>query len=186
MSKTVIAVTLGVAALLSGCVGDGADSLSTTEQKAVIDPAAWVNIRLEPVRAGVTGIQCAPWEVMIGIHLEQRRAICASILSFYHIFNTLTDPPNGTVVGQMPQMHGCPPGYFIQGVIPVGEDEYLSCAALSIDGVVQAFPTQLAMNKDGGNASVPTYGISPNMHVCPPGFAMMGIQQAQNALFCGN
>jgi hypothetical protein len=186
MRKNVSVVTLGIVTLLSGCMGDGLDSLSTTEQKVANDPPVWINVHLEPLNPAVAGIQCARGEVMIGIHLGQRKMICAGFTFPFEIFDTLTDPPRGHTVGASPEMHGCPAGYFIQGIVQTGDDEFLNCVAIAVNGFGQTFPTELREDRDGGTASVATYGISPNMHVCPRGFAMIGIQQDDNALYCGN
>ncbi|HEX3478792.1 MAG TPA: hypothetical protein VHT91_27410 [Kofleriaceae bacterium] len=191
MNRNAIVLALGATGLLSGCVGDGSnndDSVSTATQNLVVAPNAFVALHVTPAGAPLS---CASNEVMIGIHLAQGRVICAALNFGYKVQLRYTDPPapNGTSVGSSPVMHGCAPNFFIQAVhlMGPGQDESLDCVALeTADNVALTYSSTYQDRNSPPTASVATYNISPNMHVCRPNFAMVGIHQSQNNLFCAD
>lgn len=71
-----------------------------------------------------------------------------------------------------------------------GEDEELRCVSLqTADNVALTYSRTLHDGRgprDNGTKSTTEYGISPEMHVCPNGFAMAGIHQSQNDLWCAD
>jgi hypothetical protein len=188
MSKPVIMVTLGVAALLSGCAEGGADndeSLSTSTEHNEVPSGFFGGLHV------TQSLSCASSEVMIGIHLGLGRVICGTLNPGYSVLARLTDPPapNGTRVGSSPVMHGCPTNYFVRSLLPTGpgENEALDCVLVANDsGAAVTYNSTYQDRNSPPTASIPTYDLVPNMHVCKPGFAMVGIQQSQNNLFCAD
>jgi len=194
--KNAIVLALGATVLLSGCVGDDSsnndssnnDSVSTTTENLVVAHNSFVALHVTPQGAL---LRCASNEVMIGIHLAQGRVICAALNFGYKVQSRYTDPPapDGTRVGSNPVMHGCAPNYFIQAVTQMGPGRAESLDCVSLQTANNVALTYSSTYQDGSSpptASVPTYNISPNMHVCKSNFAMVGIHQAQNNLFCAD
>lgn len=191
MNTNAIVLALGATALLSGCIGDGSAndvSESTATENLVVAQNAFVALHVTPAGAP---LRCASNEVMIGIHLAQGRVICAALNFGYKVQIRYTDPPapNGTRVGSNPVMHGCAPNFFIQAVnlMGPGQDESLDCVSLeTADNVALTYSSTYQDGNSPPTASVATYGLSPNMHVCKPNNAMVGIHQSQNNLFCAD
>jgi hypothetical protein len=157
----------------------GNESESTSTADVTLAPGAFVAIH------ETNGLNCAFNEVMIGIHFAQTKSICAGLNFGYRVQTTVTDPPQGTQVGD-PAMHGCPNNYFIQGVAPTGDDESLTCVALQTSSSVALTYSGTSMDSNGKTQS-DIYNITkPKMHACPVNFAMVGIQQDRNDLFCAD
>jgi hypothetical protein len=132
------------------------------------------------------GFYCAQDEVMLGIHLNQQKVICASLNYGYRIANRYIDTPGETEVPG--NMHGCKPNYVIQGLTRYGLDEALLCVSLKdVLGRTLGLPIGYVDGRgpdDNGTQST-IYGLdSPKMHVCGTQYAMAGIQQAANDLYC--
>ena len=139
-----------------------------------------------------SGFSCPSTQVMLGIHVNKQKVICAVLNYGYRIQNRYTDYARGTQVSSNPSMHGCAQNYVIQAVSGISpfstaKDEDLTCVSLQTSsGQPLAFTNSVHDGRgpsDNGTQST-IYGLSPTMHVCPRNFAMQGIQQAQNDLFC--
>ncbi len=138
----------------------------------------------------VNSLVCGTNEVMVGIHIGQAKALCAGLTNNYSVSNSLTDPgPNGHQVSSGPSMHGCPDGYFIQGVTVTGglfaaPNEILKCVAFKNPSGTLATSGSCVRDNDGATQST-VYGFNnPTMHACPSGTAMVGIHQKRNDLYC--
>jgi hypothetical protein len=59
-------------------------------------------------------------------------------------------------------------------------------AVETADNVALTYSSTYQDGNSPPTASVATYGLSPNMHVCKPNNAMVGIHQSQNNLFCAD
>jgi hypothetical protein len=137
-----------------------------------------------------SGLSCPDDQVMVGVHIVKREVICAGLNHGYRVANRDTDPVRGNDVSDNPSMHGCLPDYFIQGLVKHGRDEELRCVSLE-DPAGEAL-VQSDWRHDGrgpdndGTQSTDEYGpdFTPRMHVCPRPYAMQGIHQAQNDLYC--
>jgi hypothetical protein len=137
------------------------------------------------------GFACNTGEVMVGIHINQQKVTCARLNYGYRIANTIVDPVHGTQVPPFdnPYMHGCPPNYVVQSLQHVGVfDEILTCVSLENNiGQALLLPNAYVDGPgptDNGTQST-IYGLnSPIMHVCEPDYAMAGIHQANNDLYC--
>jgi hypothetical protein len=133
-----------------------------------------------------SGFYCAQDEVMLGIHINQQKVICASLNYGYRIANRYYDAPWHTEVPG--NMHGCMPDYVIQGLSRYGSNEYLLCASLKDAGgrpLHFAFSYVDGPGPDNNGTQSTIYGLdSPKMHVCPTQYAMAGIQVANNDLYC--
>lgn len=189
MRKQVTAMMVGVAAMMAGCAADGSDgdeAQSTATEDLVVAPGAFVALHVSP-QGGL--LKCGANEVMIGIHLAQGRVICAALNFGYKVQVRVTDPVHGTQVGSSPTMHGCPTNFFVQAVnlMGPGQDESLDCVSLeTADNIALTYSSTYQDRNSPPTGSLPTYNISPNMHVCKPNFAMVGIHQSQNNLFCAD
>ncbi len=171
----------------AGCMTPGETdpvdgTTGTTSEEVGLTPGAFTNLHV------VDGTSCKPLEVMIGIHVNDKKAICAELNYDYRIDDRYVDGWPSTPVSFSPAMHGCAPNYFIQGIILRNHDELLTCVSLeTANGVALRYSGTL---HDGRGstviASVTTYGLSPNMHVCPSSFAMVGFHKAQNDLYCAD
>jgi hypothetical protein len=178
-----------LAMLFTGCMTpDEADpEVGTTSEELGLAPGAFIHQHV------VSGFNCPSNEVMIGIHEGNSKVICAGLNHGYRVkirYNDNTDFNGGpnTQVSYSPTMHGCAPNYFIQGLGHGYTGEDLVCVSLeTADGVALNYSSTL---HDGRGstviASVPTYGLTPNMHVCPVDFAMAGYHKNQNDLYCAN
>jgi len=78
-------------------------------------------------------------------------------------------------VDSNPQLHGCPPNFFVQ--LETADNQALIYSSTFHDG---------RGPDDNGTKSTTEYGLSPEMHVCRRGFAMAGIHESQNDLWCAN
>lgn len=194
MKTICLTLGVGVAALGAGCAApavDGEDEPVTEAGEALlIAPGSFVFHHL------VNGLTCASNEVMVGIHMTQGKAICAQLnngyqvgTAFYDHYAYFDSPGPNTQVSSSPSMHGCPTNYFIQGVQSFYGGEILRCVPLrTANGEALFYGKTLHDGRgpgDNGTQSIPTYNISPNMHSCPPSYAMVGLHVAQNDLFCG-
>ncbi len=183
--KTNNALTVPMIAMLfAGCMPPGEaedeEDFGTTTEEVAIPPGTFIHHHV------VSGFNCGPHEVMIGIHEGTSKVICAELNFNYRIADRYADPPGGIKVSFSPAMHGCAPNYFIQGITHYASGEFLECVSLETpDGVGLTYSGTL---HDGRGstviASVPTYNLSPNMHVCPANFAMAGFHKAANDLYC--
>jgi hypothetical protein len=145
-----------------------------------------------PDGATSTWWKCNANEVMVGVHFAQGKLACATLNNGLSVYNTVLNNAPGTQVPwqNVPQtayMHGCPPGYFVQGLRLNGGAEDLLCVALKSGSIIQG-PSDTYVDGYGtsnnGTQSVTTYSLSPNMHVCRAGYAMAGIHRGWNDLFC--
>jgi len=138
----------------------------------------------------VGSLVCGANEVMIGIHIGQGKALCAGLTNNDSVSNSLTDAgPNGHQVSSDPSMHGCPTGYFIQGVtvttgLFAANNEILKCVAFKSPNGSLVSSGSCVRNNAGATQST-VYGFdNPSMHACPSGTAMVGIHQKRNDLYC--
>ena len=137
------------------------------------------------------GFACGNKEVMVGIHMKEHKVICASLNFGYRVLETIRDPKKGTQVSSNPSMHGCPANYFIQKLISVNElndrNEELVCVSLeNKNDTALAAPTceHDGRGPDDRGTQSSIYGLTPTMHSCRDDFAMRGIHQRDNDLYC--
>ena len=196
MNKQAYVMVFGVAAMMAGCATndvDGDPALSTTTENLVVAPGAFVALYATPANSAVfipnkgPQVACGFNEVMIGIHVEREQVTCAALNFGYKIQSRVIDAPHTTQVGNNPRMHGCPQNFFIQSMILEGDDEELSCVSLqTADNIALTYSSTYQDGNSPPTASQGTYNILPNMHVCRPSFAMVGIHQDRNNLFCAD
>ncbi len=115
-----------IAMLFAGCMPPGDaekdEDFDTTADEVTIPPGAFINHHV------VSGFNCGPLEVMIGIHEGASKVICAELNFNYRIDDRYSD--DNTPVSFSPAMHGCAPSYFIQGIHHYrGYSERLDCVA---------------------------------------------------------
>jgi hypothetical protein len=133
------------------------------------------------------GRSCASSEVMIGIHIDKYKVTCAKLNYGYRVHNRYIDKTGGTQISSNPSMHGCAPNYVIQALKRYGNDEDLTCVSL-VNTAGQALQLPLGLhdgrgpNNNGTQSTI--YGLTPTMHVCPHHYAMRGIHQHLNDLYC--
>ena len=134
------------------------------------------------VRAGFV---CGPDEVMVGIHIDHTQVVICARLNFgYKVANRITDRPHGTQVSDNPPMHGCPRDYLIQGLELTGGSESLTCVSL-MNAAGQALVLTNELRDGHGATTSDIYGFNnPTMHACPRSYAMRGIHQDRNDLYC--
>lgn len=189
-------VCVGVLALWAGCAAEAGieeTAIGTATEDLQLAPDAFVAPHV------INGFRCAANEVMIGSHWgSQQKSICAVLNHGYKVLSQVIDPacplaPRPcTKVGSNPQVHGCPRDYFIQGYNRVGpgDDEELVCVSLqTADNQALTYSRSYQDGRgpnDNGTKSTTEYGLSPEMHVCQKGYAMAGIHQSQNDLWCAN
>jgi hypothetical protein len=133
------------------------------------------------------GYSCGLSKVMVGIHITKQKVTCARLNYDYKVANRIVDKYRGTQVSSNPSMHGCPANYLIQALQRYGLDEDLTCISLK-NNLGQALEFTSALHdgrgpNDNGTQST-IYGLTPTMHVCPRDYAMRGIHQSQNDLYC--
>jgi hypothetical protein len=136
---------------------------------------------------------CPRNEVMIGIHFEAKKAICAQLNHGYRIYNHayIDTPRLGTQVSQNPSMHGCTSSWFIQGIggISLG-NQSLTCVKLVdsqgflVSGLTQAVHDGRGDGNNGTQSTIYSNGLRPIMHVCPRNYAMRGVHKEKNDLYC--
>lgn len=139
----------------------------------------------------IEGFECKDDEVMVGVHIKKKKAICASLNFNYRVSNRTIDDKNVTQVSSNPKMHGCARNFFIQGLKEVGflgdKKEKLVCVSLETEnGIALEAPSCVHDGRgpyDKGTQS-DIYGLTPTMHACPKNSAMNGIHQSQNDLHC--
>lgn len=135
----------------------------------------------------IDGRSCGgPNDVMVGIHIDKNKVTCAQLNHGYRIANKYTDKGPGTRVSSDPTMHGCAPNYLIQGLKGGGSYD-LTCVSLKNNvGQALVLPRRLhdgrGPNNNGTQSTI--YNLTPTMHVCPRDYAMQGIHQDQNDLYC--
>src|SRR5512143_4044335 len=105
-----ILVVVGLSASRGTCAGK------------VITEGAFVHLHV------VDGFACPVDEVMIGIHVDLAKVICASLNFGYRTATTAADPARGTEVSSSPSMHGCAKDFFIQKIDPSVDE--LTCVSL--------------------------------------------------------
>ncbi len=122
--------------------------------------------------------------VVVGVHAGWPGVICAKLNFGYRVRDRYTD--RYTQVSSGPAMHGCAPNYFIERIFLGSSGGEYTCVSLETsDGEALTYSGTLHDGRGSTvTASVPTYGISPNMHVCPVGFAVVGFHRAENDLYC--
>jgi hypothetical protein len=137
-----------------------------------------------------SGFICGTNEVMVGIHLTQQKVICARLNYGYRIANAYVDPVHGTQVPPFnnPYMHGCAPNYVVQALRRVGADEELTCVSLQNNiGQALLLPNAYVDGRGSSNGSQSDRidGLNnPKMRVCQRDYAMAGIHEAMNDLYC--
>jgi hypothetical protein len=162
----------------------GAIHASTAAATIYVQPGAFVH---HYTRSGLT---CNDNEVLIGVHINQSKSVCARLNYGYNVASRYVDPTHGTQVpGWDPIMHGCAPNYVAQGLQLWGwADEEITCVSLQDNlGRALAISAELVdgfgRHNNGTQSSI--YGLTrPTMHVCPRNYAMAGIHQSNNDLFC--
>jgi hypothetical protein len=134
------------------------------------------------------GLHLSTHQVMIGIHVAQAQVICASLNFNDGVTETYVDPAHGNQVPSDPPMHGCHSNFFIQAFLEQGPglDEALTCVGLQDQNRRPLSASQCTADDNGATQST-IYGFDqPKMHACPPNYAMVGIQQRRNELYCCN
>lgn len=183
MLNKMVVVAGGFSALLSACAIEGA----AEEQVGVNTDAVVIASNAFVAHHKTDSLHCASNEVMVGIHLAQGKSICAALNFGYRVQVSVIDNAKGTQVGN-PAMHGCPANFFVQGVdlVGPGQDEVLTCVALQTAGSIALTYSSTLQDNHGATQSN-IYGITnPKMHACPANFAMVGIHEEQNNLFCAD
>ncbi len=207
MNKKNVLISAALGMLFAGCMPPGeiddAEEFGTTSDALDLGPA-FGNLRVEDAfvalvsRGGDIDFEdfgCRPDEVMVGIHLAGQKLICAQLNDGYRVRSTYYDDtqqdyrPWGpyTKVSTNPIMHGCSPNYFMRRTRRYSSGrEIHKCVSLETSSG-EALNYSSTLHDGRGStviASVPTYGLYPNMHVCPAGFAMAGFHASANDLYC--
>jgi hypothetical protein len=135
-----------------------------------------------PSSYGATLLHCPSNEVMIGIHFNNKRAICAKLRNGYRVYHTYFDVKPGTQVPEWaPKMHGCASFYIIQGIDL--SNETLKCVALA-DSAGRPVSELPKWHYDFSTQSTIYRINNPTMHVCGHQLAMQGVHKKNNHLWC--
>ncbi len=133
-----------------------------------------------------SGHGCRKNEVMVGIHERDHKSICAVPTGRLRVIRRKQDTRKiATQVSHSPSMHGCPDGYFIQGIWASGKYSYWCAALGDRAGKPYVYTECIHQGRDSKKTQSDIYGfLNPKMHACPIGWAMVGWHMKKNHLYC--